>query len=76
MATFTEVSVRVELRLRRDPVTGDRIIVRATSVTSEGPDFRTEENDITAELNAADKASITALLDKATNRYKTTWSIP
>lgn len=77
MAVFTEAAVKVAIELRRDPTNGDRVIVSAYSIASDGTPIRSESQfDVTTLVSAARQAEVTDLLNAAEAFFKSRWQIP
>lgn len=80
MATLTETTVRVELRVARaalddTPTAEPRIIASATSYAADGTPLRMTLVDITDQLSAARRTGAEDLLADIEARVRTLWEI-
>jgi hypothetical protein len=81
MATLTEATVKVELKVTRTmlddtPAAEPRLIAQAISYTAEGLPLRMTLVDITDQVSAARRTGAADLLADIEARIKTLWSIP
>lgn len=75
MATITETAVKVSVVLYREP-SGDRIEIAGVSLDAAGSSVRSASRDITNDLTAGQRTTITGILDAAEARAKAYFNIP